>query len=287
MRGPKPRSSGVASSSPSMCATPIQSSAPSGTLSGVLRSPCMSRYTRPRRPSSGRCPATVPRPTVQSPPSTSASSPRGECGPHALGGLGRAGDDGREILRVRAARDRAPAPDLGVAVIDHRDAGRLQPGEQAGVAQCARRLLLPGRVRTGARRHADHTERSRHGARSYSAGDESQPRRQRRLENALALHARRAAHTRMRGDLRHAAADEAAPAEGAAAHLRRACRRERIGDRVASVSCGSASAYIGSRGSSGTRPRCGRARRRRRRRWAPSRSWRAAAGCGRSRGRCA
>ena len=251
----------------------------------------MSRYTSPSRPLLGQMPGDGAETDGAVAAQHQRELARGERRADALGGLARA-------RRRRRARFCAygllaigpPAPDLGVAVIDDRDAGRREPGEQAGVAQRARRLLLAGRIRAGARRHADHTERSRHAPRRYPRWrrDEPQPRRQRRLEHALALHARRAAHTRVGGDPRQAAADEAAPAERAvrtcAARAGASASAIALGQRLGVGVPGRTS---GSRGSSGTRRRCGRARPRRRRRSAPSRRWRAAAGCGRSRGRCA
>ena len=206
---------------------------------------------------------------MQSPPSTSANSPAASAPAHSFGGLGRARHDGVEVLGVRVLAIGPPAPDLGVAVIDHLDTGRLEPGEQAGVAQRAGRLLLPRRIGAGARRHADHTQRSRHHClRTFSpnvsgrqsgeraaAASAAAPRERSRTpctKHCAHLRARRSSsRLRRPGSARPARRDAPAPPVPARAHRR---------SRSARFSCGSASAYIGSRGSSGRRPRCGRAR---------------------------
>src|SRR4029079_18847865 len=93
-----------------------------------------------------------------------------------LSGLARAADDGCCVLRGGMLAIGPPAPELGVAEIDDLGTGRPETSEQTGVTQCARRLLLPRRVRTGARGHADHAERPLHPLKLAARRDEAQPR---------------------------------------------------------------------------------------------------------------
>ena len=67
-----------------------------------------------------------------------------------LGYLG----DGGDVLRRGAGRVGRPPPAVQVAQVVDADAGREQVLDQAGRAQCGRRVLLPRRERPDARRNA-------------------------------------------------------------------------------------------------------------------------------------
>ena len=93
----------------------------------------MSRYTSPVRPPARRLPATVPNPTVQSPPSTSRPLPEREPARDRVAHRGRRlGHLGR-VLCPRLRPVGTPAKLRQVSEIEHVAGGR-QPFHQTGLA---------------------------------------------------------------------------------------------------------------------------------------------------------
>ena len=63
---------------------------------------------------------------------------------HALGGLARAGHDGRQILRVRLLAVGPPAPHRRIAVIDDRDAAAREPASRPAARSARGAFSCPG-----------------------------------------------------------------------------------------------------------------------------------------------